>query len=138
MRIVKPWGEEIIIVNDPVANYCGKLLRINKGFQTSIHKHNIKDETLYINKGRLYMMLNMYSENSKCSEMIAGDAARIVPDVFHRMIALEDVEIVEFSTYHNDKDTERREIGGQISAGLLNKLEALVGASTRKSLMEVD
>ena len=43
-RIEKGWGHELVIVNHN--GYCGKILNVDKGKQTSWHYHNLKSENL--------------------------------------------------------------------------------------------
>ena len=43
--VEKVWGKEQIICNNDF--YCGKILHLKKGFQCSLHRHVLKDETLF-------------------------------------------------------------------------------------------
>ena len=43
--IEKVWGTEEVVVNDLEAGYCGKVLRIRPGKQSSLHYHKVKVET---------------------------------------------------------------------------------------------
>ena len=56
--VPKGWGYEDWIVNKP--QYCGKLLFFKKGRGCSWHYHKKKDETFYVQSGRL---LVIYSNN---------------------------------------------------------------------------
>lgn len=49
--VSKGWGFEKIICNSQ--KYCGKLLYIAKGRRTSLHYHKLKDETFYIQSGKV-------------------------------------------------------------------------------------
>ena len=49
--VEKKWGKEIIFSNNSL--YCGKLLCFNKGSQFSMHFHIKKDETWYVNSGKI-------------------------------------------------------------------------------------
>ena len=49
--VSKGWGYEDWIVNKE--EYCGKLLFIKKGKKCSWHYHKNKDETFYIQSGKL-------------------------------------------------------------------------------------
>ena len=104
--VPKVWGEELWIVNK---NYCGKLLILNKGFRCSLHYHKNKDETFYINKGRVLMELN-----GQKYVMWPGDVQEIKPGDKHRFTGLEDSEIIEFSTHHQDSDSIREELSGKV------------------------
>lgn len=117
--VSKPWGFEKRIVNTD--KYCGKLLYIVKGKNTSMHYHKIKDETFYVHSGKIKVL---YSEDisgdflrggmgpyssMKTVTLNPGDNFRLPPETVHRIIALEDTELYEFSTPHDDNDTVRFE-----------------------------
>lgn len=113
-KVPKVWGYEKWIVN---YDYCGKKLILNKGFRCSMHYHKNKDETFYINKGKVLMEIN----NEK-RIMKEGESIRITPGTKHRFTGLEDSEIIEFSTHHEDSDSYREE--GMLSGSVdLSKLE---------------
>ena len=50
-RHEKGWGYELWIVNNNL--YCGKILHFDKGKKCSWHYHKIKQETFYVQKGKL-------------------------------------------------------------------------------------
>jgi mannose-6-phosphate isomerase-like protein (cupin superfamily) len=104
--VPKEWGEERWIVN---RDYCGKLLILRKGFRCSLHYHKLKDETFYINKGKVLMECG-----GQTLVMGPGDALLIEPNTKHRFTGLEDSEILEFSTHHEDSDSYRDEVSGKI------------------------
>jgi len=111
--VPKVWGEEHWIVNE---NYCGKKLILKKGFRCSMHKHKLKDETFYITKGKVLLELKD-TKKILCS----GDSQRIKPEEFHRFTGLEDSEIIEFSTHHEDNDSYRIEESGVADLEEINK-----------------
>jgi len=111
-EVPKVWGKEIWLAN---FDYCGKKLILNKGFRCSRHYHKNKDETFYINKGKVLMEIN----NEK-RIMKQGNSVRITPGMKHRFTGLEDSEIIEFSTHHEDSDSYRDELSGEVD---LDKLE---------------
>jgi len=47
----KVWGSEVWFANNSL--YCGKILNFNKGHQSSLHFHKIKDETFYLLSGKI-------------------------------------------------------------------------------------
>ncbi len=117
MKIVqKVWGEEHWIINSD--KYCGKKLVLKKGFRCSVHHHKIKDETFYIQSGKVLMELGEDVKEKKI--MLPGDTINITPNTWHRFTGLEDSEIIEFSTHHEDEDSYRNELSGKVD---LNKLE---------------
>lgn len=106
-HVDKGWGWERWICNGP--EYCGKLLFFNKGKMCSWHVHRLKDEVFYLQSGK---MLVKYSENDdieKADELVLnpGDNFHVYRGLRHRMIALEDSELFEFSTQHFDSDSYR-------------------------------
>jgi quercetin dioxygenase-like cupin family protein len=113
--VPKEWGEERWIVN---RDYCGKLLVLNKGYRCSMHHHKIKDETFYINKGKVLLEIG-----GKNIIMMPGDAQLIMPNQKHRFTGLEDSEIMEFSTHHEDSDSYRDELSGKIDISKLKLVE---------------
>jgi len=113
MEIInKVWGHEEVIVN---RDYCGKKLILNKGFRCSMHYHKNKDETFYILKGKVLMEIGMQK-----NIMLPNDSILIKPGQKHRFTGLEDSEIIEFSTHHDDSDSYREELSGKVD---LDKLE---------------
>lgn len=105
--VEKVWGSELWIANNEL--YCGKILNLKKGYQCSIHKHKLKDETFYILEGTVLMEV----ENIK-NTMKAGETVRIKPDTYHRFTGLEDSKIIEISTQHFDEDSYRKTLSGKI------------------------
>ena len=102
MKIVpKIWGEEHWIANN--SKYCGKKLILKKGYRCSLHYHKIKEETFYIQSGKVLMELI-----DKKFIMNKGDFQNIKPGEWHRFTGLEDSEIFEFSTQHFDEDNYRK------------------------------
>ncbi|MBS3132454.1 cupin domain-containing protein [Candidatus Woesearchaeota archaeon] len=104
-EVDKVWGKEVWIVN---RDYCGKILVLNKGYRCSMHHHKLKDETFYILKGKVLLEIGM-----KKHVMNPGDSMLIKPGQKHRFTGLEDSEIVEFSTHHEDSDSYRDEVSGK-------------------------
>ncbi len=95
----KVWGGEYWVVN---RDYCGKKLALNKGFRCSMHYHKKKDETFYVIKGKVLMELGL-----KKWVLNIGDAVHIPVGAKHRFTGIEDAEIIEFSTHHEEEDSYR-------------------------------
>ena len=51
--VQKGWGYEKWICN--TSEYCGKLLFFNKAKRCSWHYHLLKDETFYLQSGRIHL-----------------------------------------------------------------------------------
>ncbi len=98
----KVWGYEKWIENND--KYCSKILVLNKGYQCSLHYHKNKDETFLILKGKVRV-----EAGSEILTMTAGNFIRILPGVKHRFGGLEDSEILEISTHHEESDSYRVE-----------------------------
>ena len=110
-HVDKGWGWERWIVN--CEEYCGKLLFFKKDKQCSWHFHKLKDEVFYVQSGRI---LVKYSDGDKLEDadeivLEAGDNFHVYRGLRHRMIALQDTELFEFSTQHFDSDSYRIEKG---------------------------
>jgi len=117
----KFWGEERWIVN---RDYCGKILVLKKGHRCSYHCHKDKDETFYINKGKV--LLEIGSDNLKKAKkeiMEQGQSILVKPHQYHRFTGLVNSEIIEFSTTHNDKDSYRKTKSSQaLPASIFSKI----------------
>lgn len=103
--IPKLWGDEQVIVNND--RYCGKILRLRPGYQSSLHRHPLKTETMYILNGRM----QFESPKDHIRTVFPTDIIDIPPNVYHRFINPFDVICVfaEFSTPHDDSDVDRLE-----------------------------
>ncbi len=109
--VTKAWGHEEWIANN--SKYCGKKLVLKKGFRCSMHKHNIKDETFYIQSGKVLMEFEYNGVFGK-KVLTSGDVMHIKIGMWHRFTGLQDSEIFEFSTFHMEEDSIRREASGKI------------------------
>lgn len=105
--VPKNWGFEKWIVN--CEEYCGKLLYFVKGKKCSWHYHKLKDETFYIQSGKIRLLYSDEDEIALALEIVLsqGDKFHIYKGLRHQMIALEDTELFEFSTQHFDEDSYR-------------------------------
>ena len=91
----KPWGYELLFAHTP--QYAGKLLFVRKGHRASLQYHNKKDETMYVQQGRLLMELER-DGRMVGAEVSAGACFHVAPLTKHRMTALEDTLLFEVST----------------------------------------
>ena len=108
MKIVpKGWGFEKWIVNNE--KYCGKILYFVKGESCSWHYHKIKDETFYIQSGKIKLYYGMDQDIRNASIVILerNDKFDIPVGLIHKVEALQDTELFEFSTQHLDEDSYR-------------------------------
>lgn len=105
--VPKGWGFEKWIVN--CEEYCGKLLYFVKDKKCSWHYHKLKDETFYIQSGKILLKYYHEDDIAYAHDIILkpGDKFHIYRGLRHQMIALEDTELFEFSTQHFDDDSFR-------------------------------
>ena len=116
--VIKGWGYEKWIVNKK--EYCGKLLFFKAGKRCSYHYHKIKDETFYLQKGRMiirYATEGVYKKRGEkqenwsnvCNTIIleAGQKFYVPVGMHHQMEAITDCELFEFSTEHFEEDSYR-------------------------------
>jgi quercetin dioxygenase-like cupin family protein len=91
----KPWGYELIWAH--TERYVGKVLHINKGESLSYQFHNVKDETIRLLSGVLELDIEVDGQPQKI-RLAASESLHIVPLMKHRMIAIEDCDVLEVST----------------------------------------
>ena len=105
--VPKGWGYEKWIVN--TEEYCGKLLHFIKGKKCSWHYHQLKDETFYLQEGKLLLKYSEKDDIEKAQELVLerGDKFHIYRGLRHQMFAMEDTDMFEFSTQHFDEDSYR-------------------------------
>lgn len=110
-RVEKPWGWELLWAETP--NYVGKILHISAGKRLSLQYHDQKLETQYLMQGRVVLLLEHDDGSLREVPMEPGKGYTIYPFQRHRLIALEDSDIVEVSTpetgmtYRLDDDYQR-------------------------------
>ena len=105
--VKKGWGFERWIVNKP--EYCGKLLFFEEGKRCSWHYHKIKQETFYVQKGKLKIWYGFDDDITKAKEliMIPGQKFELPVGLRHQILGLEDTDMFEFSTTHFESDSHR-------------------------------
>jgi mannose-6-phosphate isomerase len=98
MRVEKPWGHELWWAR--TERYVGKLLHVKKGHSLSLQYHEVKDETIMVQSGRLLFETGERGSAAPLErrEMGPGDVFHINPGTVHRMTGLEDCDILEVST----------------------------------------
>ncbi|MDP2606372.1 MAG: cupin domain-containing protein [Deltaproteobacteria bacterium] len=95
-RIVeKPWGYELIWAHTD--RYVGKVLHIKKGESLSYQYHRVKDETIRLLSGSMDMDIESDGVKSRIN-LKPGECLHVVPGMKHRMIAVEDCDVLEVST----------------------------------------
>jgi mannose-6-phosphate isomerase-like protein (cupin superfamily) len=96
VRVDKPWGHELIWAQ--TADYVGKILHIRAGERLSLQYHVVKDETVMLSRGR--MILEHFADGApkEQRELSPLEPFHIAPKLRHRMIAVEDCDVIEVST----------------------------------------
>ena len=112
--VEKPWGYELLWAH--TERYVGKVLHIKKGEALSLQYHKIKDETIRLLNGRMTMDLETDGEKTSV-EIGPGDCLHIMPGMRHRMIAVEDCDVLEVSTPELDDVVRLEDRYGRADSG---------------------
>lgn len=107
----RKWGTALTIENNNL--YCGKILKIKKGYRMSLQYHKLKDETLYVLTGKILVEYER-GEMAFIETLYPGETVRIKPGEKHRVTGITDSDIIEISTHHDDLDTYKIEDGGMV------------------------
>ena len=98
--VEKPWGHEVWwAVTD---RYVGKILHIKAGEALSLQYHRVKDETIMLLSGRMQLVYFTEGEEPRSRELGPREPVHITPGLRHRMIAIEDTDVLEVSTTELD------------------------------------
>ena len=109
-KVPKGWGYEQIIVNRH--DYCGKILHFNANAKFSLHFHMEKTETWYVQSGSFMLtLIDTANADKKNYALGPGHVITISPGVPHQLTCLEEGDVYEFSTHHEDCDSYRVEKG---------------------------
>ncbi|HEU0029501.1 MAG TPA: hypothetical protein VFQ53_02625 [Kofleriaceae bacterium] len=92
----KPWGHELIWAKTD--RYVGKILHIRAGEALSLQYHRVKDETIMLLSGRMQLVYYGENEAPRSRELTPREPFHITPGMRHRMIAIEDTDVLEVST----------------------------------------
>lgn len=99
-RVEKPWGYEVIWAETEL--YVGKVLHVRAGEALSLQYHERKDETIYVLSGEVRLLAGSSADDLEEFIMSTGQRFRTRPGTVHRMIAVEDSDLLEASTPHLD------------------------------------
>lgn len=94
--VPKPWGHELIWAKTD--RYVGKILHVNAGEALSLQYHRVKDETIMVLSGRLRFEFFAEDEEPRSCELGPREPFHVTPGLRHRMIAIEDTDVLEVST----------------------------------------
>ncbi len=94
-KVEKPWGYELWWAQTD--KYVGKLLHVKAGHKLSLQYHVKKEETLHLQRGSILLVIDE-GEGLEERPMKPGDSQHIPPGTIHRIVALEDSDVLEVST----------------------------------------
>src|SRR5258706_2972111 len=94
-KVEKPCGYELIWAHTD--RYVGKILHIKKDESLSYQYHVVKDETIRLLSGILDMDIEIDGKVDKLT-LKPGESLHITPGMKHRMIAVENSEVLQVST----------------------------------------
>jgi quercetin dioxygenase-like cupin family protein len=108
--VEKGWGHELIwATND---QYCGKLMKFNKGARFSMHFHAVKDESWYVLDGLFKIVFIETADASQHEAVLKpGSTWRNRPLQPHQLICIEAGTIIEVSTPDSVEDNYRVQPG---------------------------
>lgn len=118
--IQKLWGTETILCN--TQNYAGKILTLNKGFQSSLHYHKNKNETFFCLLGEIELEIGDFKTKITLK---TGESIQLEQWVDHRFKAISGVAyLIEISTHDDPEDSYRIEKSRKILS-IDNQLEKM-------------
>ena len=100
-HVEKPWGHEEWFALVP-GLFCGKALHVTAGHSLSLQYHEMKEETISVQSGRLQFDVGFSEDAMESFELLPGESVHVRPGVRHRMTALEDTVVLEASTTQLD------------------------------------
>lgn len=104
------WGYEIWVENLP--EYCGKILHVLKGKRGSLHFHMNKMETMFLQAGKIQLrFIDPATGGEYFVDLDPGDSIRIPRGQPHQIIGVEESNLYEFSTMHEETDSHRIQKG---------------------------
>lgn len=96
-KVEKPWGYEIHWTPSDLP-YMGKILHINAGERLSLQRHDKKQETWYIMKGKAKLIWDNEKKELIEEELEYGYGYTCMIGQRHRLVAVTDCDVIEVST----------------------------------------
>lgn len=116
-KVEKPWGYEIHWTPSDLP-YMGKILHINARKRVSLQRHDQKQETWYMLKGRAKLILDNEKGELTETELQYGKGYTCSIGQRHRLVGITNCDVIEVSTpeigiterleddYHRPNETE--------------------------------
>ncbi|HTJ43255.1 MAG TPA: hypothetical protein VL463_14215 [Kofleriaceae bacterium] len=92
----KPWGHELLWAKTD--RYVGKILHVKAGEALSLQYHRVKDETIMVLSGKMQLQYFADGEPVRTRDLLPREPFHVTPGLRHRMIAIEDTDVLEVST----------------------------------------
>jgi len=96
-KVPKPWGYELIFTPDTLP-YTGKIMHIEAGTRQSLQVHDKKKETYVIVSGKAGVIIENEKGEMETIEFEKGKGYTTKVGQKHRIFAIEDTDVWEFST----------------------------------------
>ena len=106
----KPWGRELWLAVE--GEYAGKILEVRGGCRLSLQHHVRKKESMFVLSGSVKLFVD-----GKDLILKEGDSVTIEPGEVHRLEALSDARVVEFSTPELDDVVRHEDDYGRLECG---------------------
>ena len=100
VRVDKPWGHELIWARTD--RYVGKILHVRAGEALSLQYLRVKDETIMVLTGRMQLIYFAEGEPPRTRELTPREPFHVPSGMRHRMIAIDDTDVLEVSTTELD------------------------------------
>ena len=114
-KVKKPWGRETWFAQTDA--YMGKLLYVMIDKQVSLHKHETKEETMYLMLGNIEVLTSLDDGITMVHDfnMKRGDSFHVLPNRIHSMRNIGDsiALLLEVSTPHPDDSVRIRDFYGR-------------------------
>ena len=96
-RVDKPWGHEEVFAYVE-GRFCGKAIHVSEGHSLSLQYHELKEETISVQSGRLRVEVGPHEDALEEFVLEPGESIHLVPFTRHRVTALVDTVMLEAST----------------------------------------
>jgi mannose-6-phosphate isomerase-like protein (cupin superfamily) len=109
----KPWGSEVLL--RLTEDYAVKVLRLRAGCRLSLQYHRVKRETLLLGSGQAILETHHHGHIARHT---MEQPVEVPPGTIHRLVAIEDSEIVEVSGTELDDVVRLEDDYGRVDAAL--------------------